>query len=124
MLTSTVSADSSTVARHDHRLEDVVLDLLVEDEDDQDHDGRRERVQSGHGDGRDGAEGRPDEGNQVGEANEQGDNPAVGHAHDPQHDVGDRPGNDTDHQVAGHVAGDRLGAVGSHPPDPFLTALG
>ena len=49
-----------------------------------------------------------DQGDQVGEANEQGDDSAVGHAHDPQHDVGDGAGDDADHQVAGHVASDRL----------------
>jgi hypothetical protein len=81
-------------------------------------------VQGGHGDGHDGAQGSPDQGDQVGEADEQGDHALVGHAHDPQRDVGDGPGDDADQQVAGHVAGDRLGAVGGHPPDPFLTPLG
>jgi hypothetical protein len=71
-----------------------------------------------------GAQGGPDQGDQVGEANEQGDNSPVGYTHDPQHDVGDRAGDDADQQIAGHVAGDRLGAVGGHPPDPFLTVLG
>src|SRR5215211_1544122 len=99
----------------------MVLELLVDDEDHQHHDGRGQRVQGGYGDGHDGAQGRADQGNQVGEADEQGDDPSVGDAHDPQHDVGDGAGDDADHQVAGHVAGDRLGAVGGHPPDPFLT---
>ena len=123
MLTSTVSADSLNGARHDDRLQDVVLQLLVHHEHHQDHDGGGQGVQGGHGDGHHGAQGRPDQGDQVGEANEQGDDSAVGHAHDPQHDVGD-DGDDADHQVAGHVASDRLGAVSGHPPDPFLTALG
>src|SRR4029453_13906599 len=63
-------------ARHDDRLQDVVLQLLVNDEDDQDHDGGGQRVQGGHGDGHDGPQGRTDQGEQVGEDNKKGADPA------------------------------------------------
>ena len=81
-------------------------------------------VQGGHGDGHHGAQVAPTRGIRSAKPTNRATTLAVGHAHDPQHDVGDGAGDDADHQVAGHVASDRLGAVGGHPPDPFLTALG
>ena len=82
--------------RHDHRLQDVVLQLLVNDEEDQDRDAGGHRVHK-PGEHCDRAPNRrPHQRQQVDEADEYGNHPGKGHAGDQQDDPGQRPADDAD----------------------------
>ena len=119
--------------RHDHdqrvkldgapvheRLDQVVLDLLVEDQhrrpDDQPD---REVDERDHDPDQDPAERGADQGDQVEEPEQDRQREREGHVEDPQRHVGHQPGQDADHEVAEHVAGDRVrDVVGDRPQPP------
>src|SRR4029078_4703941 len=96
------SSVASSTALHgadeDHRLQQLVLELLVEDEeDDRRYPGgyeARERRDARH----DGAEGRADQRDETGEGDERGDQPGEPNNADLEHAA-----DDADEQVAGDV---------------------
>jgi hypothetical protein len=102
----------------------VVLELLVDDVEDDGGDPRRRAVQERQADGGDGAQGRPDEGDEVAEGDEQGDHLGVGDADDPQEAVGGDAGDEADQEVAEHVAAHGPGGVSSHQSHPLAVAQG
>src|SRR5256885_542250 len=83
-----------------HRLEEVVLELLVDDVHDEDGDAGAGRLQEGDGDGGDRTDGGADEGQQIGEAHPQAEDTGEGDADDGEEDPRHQPGDDRDQQVA------------------------
>src|SRR5439155_25244707 len=77
-------------AGHDDRLEQVVLHLLIDDEEDGDHNAGGDGVQEAGAGGHDRAEGRADQRDEGGDGDEQRDQPGERHSHDQQEDIGEQ----------------------------------
>src|SRR3954454_5636918 len=99
----------------DDRLEQVVLDLLVDDEEDEHDDRRGHRVGQRHERHDDRSERRAGERDEVEDRHEEPEREGERNADDEQHDRGEEPRDHADEQVAGDVAADRLGDLARHP---------
>src|SRR5437588_390911 len=109
------------LATHDHRIQRVALDFLVDEEEaceDQglprmgvEHEGRRRH------DGA--AEGGSHQGDQVEEEHHRSKHRHEGDPHHQQRDGGDRGGEEADQQVAVHVPGDGVGHIAPEPAGPL-----
>ena len=95
-------------AAHHDRIEDVVLDLLVDEEDDEGDDARRQRVEQGDDHRRDTGEQAADERQEVDDGYPDAEYERVGHPRQVQGDGDDDAGDERGGEVARHVADDRV----------------
>ena len=120
--TSTVSGFRLTVRDEDQRLQQVVLELLVDHEEDRHHDQRRDRVDERRDQATSAPRVAPTSGIRSAIATNSAISPANGTPIDLQRDVRQDAADHADQQVAGDVAGDRLGAVRRRRAAPGLGA--
>ena len=107
---STTNGCTWTALRLDARLDDVVLDLLVDDRPDHPDDRRRcgKSLKSVMMPDEDRAERRADERHEVEQEDHHRERAGVGHAEDQQHDVGEHAGDQRLAERAGDVVADRV----------------
>ena len=99
---------------HDHRVQDVVLDLLVGEEDDRGDDARSQGMREGEQRGGDAGQRPADHGEEVHQGDPQPPQQRVRDAEDHQRHEHDNAGDERGHQVAEHVAGHGLVHLGRH----------
>ena len=107
----------------DDRLQDVVLELLVENEEDQHDDPGLGRVEERDGRHGDGGDRRSCERDEVEDGDEEAERKRVRHAQRREHERRGDSGDDADRQVAGDVAADRLVDLIADRPPPRLLLL-